>query len=376
MNSANSLPVRSRAAVVRKYGDPISVEEVGLPEVLDNGSLLVEVLACSLCGTDIHGWMGELTIPADLPSVPGHEMVGRIVAFGEGSTTDSFGMKLRIGDRVIWSHAPCGSCEECSHTRDSALCSNPQMYGYLNCESGPLGAGAFSQFAVVLPNSGRVRVPEEVSDELASIAACAIRSAAKAVDTLGRTSASDVILVQGCGPIGLFATAMLSLSMHSELIVIGGPDDRLELARSYGASATISIDDFPTPEARSRELTRITGGARPSKILEMSGGRTAFSEGLELAAKGARYVLMGQVADWSTPSAPGRITMKNLSVLGAFSGSIVYYREALNFLVEYGDEFDFGSMITGKYTLNQVNQAFESMRSFKDIKAVIYPGRV
>lgn len=369
------LPTSTRAAVIREHGAPLSLETVPLPEHLDAGALLVEVLACSVCGTDIHGWLGHLTIPAALPTVPGHEMVGSIIAMGEGADRDSFGEPLQPGDRVIWSHAPCGSCEGCATHRDSALCERPQMYGYLNCEEQPYGAGGFADHAVVLPRAGRVRVPDGVSDELASIAACAVRSAANAVETLGRTKPSDTIVVQGSGPIGLFATAMLSLGSFRDLIVVGGPDDRLRLAESYGATAVVSVEEHATPEEREAAVLRATGGRRPTKLLEMSGGRTAFAEGLQLAAKGARYVLMGQVAGWDAPSPPGRITMKNLQVLGAFSGAIDHYREALLFLEQAADRFDFAAIISNRYTLEQVNDAFENMRAMRDTKAVILPQR-
>lgn len=369
------LPTSTRAAVVRAHGEPLTIEQVPLPERLAPGSLLVEVLACSVCGTDVHGWLGHLTIPAALPSVPGHEMVGRILAFGEGAELDSFGEPLATGDRVIWSHAPCGACEGCASARDSALCSRPQMYGYLNCEQVPYGAGGFAEHSVVLPRAGRVRVPDAVSDELASVAACAVRSAANAVETLGRTKPSDTVLVQGSGPIGLFATAMLSLGSYRELVVVGGPADRLALATSYGATATVSVEEHTTPEAREAAVLVATDGRRPTKMLEMSGGRTAFAEGLQLAGKGARYVLMGQVAGWDTPVPPGRITMKNLDVRGAFSGDITHYREALLFLAQQAEHFDFSAIVSNRYGLSQVNEAMENMRTMRDTKAVILPQR-
>lgn len=367
------LPATTRAAVVRTHGDPLTIEQVPLPDHLAPGALLVEVLACSVCGTDVHGWLGHLTIPAALPSVPGHEMVGRILSFGEGAEVDSFGEQLAVGDRVIWSHAPCGACEGCADARDSALCARPQMYGYLNCEQVPYGAGGFAEHSVVLPRAGRVRVPDAVTDELASVAACAVRSAANAVETLGRTNPSDTVLVQGSGPIGLFATAMLSLGSYRELVVVGGPADRLALATAYGATATVSVEEHTTPEAREAAVLAATEGRRPTKLLEMSGGRTAFAEGLQLAGKGARYVLMGQVAGWETPIVPGRVTMKNLDVRGAFSGAIRYYREALLFLAQQADHFDFAAIVSSRYGLAQVNEAMENMRSMRDTKAVILP---
>jgi threonine dehydrogenase-like Zn-dependent dehydrogenase len=78
----------------------------------------------------------------------------------------------------------------------------------------PYIVGGFSRHSYVLPASGRIRVPDSVSDELASVAACAVRSAANAVEQAGQTTSDDVILIQGSGPVGLFATAMLASADH------------------------------------------------------------------------------------------------------------------------------------------------------------------
>lgn len=363
----------ARAAVVSKYGDPITIERVPIPEDIEPGALLVKVLACSVCGTDVHGWQGELTITADLPSIPGHEMVGEIVAVGADSDRDSFGDALSIGDRVIWTHASCGGCPGCADHRDSALCDAPRMYGYLPVDESPYLLGGFSEFAYVLPGSGRVRVPDDVTDELASVAACAVRSAAKAVDAVGATSPGDVVLVQGSGPVGLFATAMLALRPHSRLVVVGAPDDRLRLAAEFGATDTISIDEFPTPASRHYAVLDATGGVRPTTVLEMSGGRTAFGEGLELIARGGRYVLMGQVGSAEVTSVASRITMRNLTVQGAFSGSVRYYKEALDFLQRNHTSIPFHEMISGRYALEDVDLVMNRMLAHEEVKPVMFP---
>lgn len=369
------IPKATLAAVTRAYGEPIELREVPVPQQIENGALLVEVLATSICGTDVHGWQGHLTIPADLPSIQGHEMVGRIVEFGAGDRSDSYGNPLAVGDRVIWTHASCGHCPGCMTRRDSALCENPTMYGYADVDTYPHLLGGFAHHAYVLPASGRVRVPDSVPDELASVAACAVRSAANAVDKLGAIHPGARVLVQGAGPVGLFATAMLSLSGARDLVVVGGPDSRLRMAREFGATATVSIDEFDTVGARHDEVRRLLDGARPDLILEMSGGPTAFEEGLELAAKGARYVLMGQVSSRSVDVVPSRITMKNLEVLGAFSGSVEYYKQALDFLDQFGDRFGFERMISGRFTLDQINEAMAGMLAMTQTKPVLIPSQ-
>lgn len=356
---------------MREYGGPVRLEHVRIPETIEDNALLVKVRACSVCGTDVHGWQGELTIDADLPAIPGHEMVGEILSFGRGAETDSYGSRLSVGDRVIWTHASCGHCDGCSAGRDSAMCSSPGMYGYWSIHEYPYIVGGFSDHAYVLPGSGRVRVPDEVSDELASVAACAVRSAANGIDAMGTTSVDDVVVVQGSGPVGLFATAMLSKMPRAQLIVVGGPDDRLRVASDFGADATVSIAEYPDAESRRQAILELTGGSSPNRMFEMSGAPTAFSEGLELLARGGQYIIMGQVSGNQVMSRPGRITMKNLEIRGAFSGSVRHYKTALEFLRMHQEEIPFDRIISGRYQLDDVDVVMRRMRDQEEIKPVM-----
>jgi D-arabinose 1-dehydrogenase-like Zn-dependent alcohol dehydrogenase len=105
-----SLPSISRAAVVRQFRAPVGVEEVPVPSELAPGAILTRITPCSMCGTDVHLWEGSLTTRVELPVILGHEMVGEIIALGAGADRDSVDKRIRIGDRITWSHTSCGSC--------------------------------------------------------------------------------------------------------------------------------------------------------------------------------------------------------------------------------------------------------------------------
>ena len=108
------LSVVSKAAVVRSFKAPIEIEEVPIPYDLEAGALLVRTEMGSVCGTDVHLWQGSLSAKIELPVILGHEMVGRIVALGSRADCDSVGQKLRMGDRIVWTHTSCGSCFFCT----------------------------------------------------------------------------------------------------------------------------------------------------------------------------------------------------------------------------------------------------------------------
>src|SRR6266568_5092971 len=200
-----SLPSFSKAAVVRKFGQPIQIEEVPVPREIEPGAILTRIEMCSVCGTDVHLWQGSLASKVELPVILGHEMVGRIVSLGAGVERDSVGQPLRIGDRIVWAHTSCGSCFFCTVAQEPALCQFARRYMYEAMDRFPYLLGGFAEYGYVLPDAGRILVPDGVANPLASLASCALRSVMNAFDALDGISVTDVIMVQGTGPLGLLA---------------------------------------------------------------------------------------------------------------------------------------------------------------------------
>src|SRR5665213_1305030 len=83
----------------------------------------------------------------------GHEMVGRVVKLGSGADTDSVGTKLRVGDRVVYTHTACGSCYYCTTARRPTLCSNRRAYMYENIDEPPHLLGGFAEYGYILPEA-------------------------------------------------------------------------------------------------------------------------------------------------------------------------------------------------------------------------------
>lgn len=236
------FPDYSRAAVVRESRAPWRIEEVPVPKALEPGAILTRIETCSICGTDVHLWQGSLALKVDLPVIIGHEIVGRIVALGSGADRDSIGQDLQVGDRITWTHTSCGSCFFCTVAREPTLCQHSRKYMYECMEVFPHLLGGFAKYGYVTPESGRVRVPDNVSNELASMASCAFRSVMNAVDMLEGVGTSDVVVIQGAGPLGLLATAVCKIAGARRVVTIGAPDARLDLAHDFGADEVLSID--------------------------------------------------------------------------------------------------------------------------------------
>jgi threonine dehydrogenase-like Zn-dependent dehydrogenase len=367
-----SLPTVSRAAVVRAFQAPIVIEEVPVPQELEPGSILVRIEMCSICGTDVHLWQGSLATRVELPVILGHEMVGRIVAMGGGSQRDSVGQPLRIGDRITWSHTSCGSCYFCTVAQEPTLCQNARRYMYERMDRFPYLFGGFAEYGYVLPEAGRVRVPDDLPNEFASLSSCALRSVMNAVDALGAVATTDTVVIQGAGPLGLLATAVAKISGARRVITIGAPDPRLAIAGEFGADDTISVERS-SPEERAERIKTLTNGRGADIVMEFTGHPQAFNEGLDLIRRGGRYVVVGQLGSGTTTFRPSLIVSKQLRILGSLSGRAKAYWKALEFLSTHKTSIPFERMVSSRYSLAEVNTAMERMRNYEEIKPVIEP---
>lgn len=363
-----------RAAVVREYRAPLRIEEFPVPEP-EPGALVVAIELSTICGSDVHGWQGayEGILPTELPLILGHEGVGRVTAIGAGAELDSLGVPVALGDRVVWASEPCRHCRMCTVAKKPELCPNRQLGMLTSAARPPHFFGMFAEYGYVFPKAGRLRVPDELPSEWASAATCAGRTAANAVERAGKLDYTDRVVIQGAGPVGLFCLAMALARSPRQTIVIGAPEERLAIAREWGADATISIDEHDA-EGRLEAVMELTDGEGADVIFEASGGPGAVAEGLRMAAREGRYVLIGATGAGTQEIEPHLIINRSLNVAGSFSGDIDSFHKAMLFMLAHRDRFDWDAVIGNRYPLEDLTEALEEMAGMRDIKPVIVPG--
>jgi threonine dehydrogenase-like Zn-dependent dehydrogenase len=156
--------------------------------------------------------------------------------------------------------------------------------------------------------------------------------------------------------------------------VIGAPADRLELAKAWGADVTIGIEDHPDRADRLAIIRELTGDGA-SVVFELSGGRNAVGEGLEMVARGGRYVIVGTIGGEPQPILGHLITNRGLNVMGSMGGEIDSYYKALEFMRATRHEYDWNAMLGERYGLHEVTTALERQRSLAEIKPIIAPAK-
>jgi len=366
------IPETAMAATLVGVGQPLELVQVPIPRELEHGSILVRTTTATICGTDVHHWTGEAGADAPRPRILGHEMVGRVARLGEGVTADSLGQPLAEGDRIVWAHGWCGQCYECVVAHQPTSCTGDvRTYMTRSVTEYPYLTGGFAEYCYVYPRSGRVKVPDAIADSVASASSCALRTVVHAFDELGVLDDRHSVVIQGSGPLGLFAVAKAALSSAAQVIVLGAPAARLDIARRWGATHVIDIEAMPDPAERAAAVRALTEGKGADVVVELSGARSAFLEGFDMLRRGGRFLVVGQLHPDTVAFRPRDIILKRATIIGSASASIDHYYRSLQFLERHSDRFDWSEMISTTYALTEINEALERVRTFQEIKAAI-----
>jgi alcohol dehydrogenase, propanol-preferring len=213
-----------RAAVLSAPGAPLLVQQVARP-VGGPGQILLQLEASGICHTDVHVWLGHARPrQAPQPFVLGHEGVGRVVAVGVGVENFCIGDRAGLG----WIHSTCGVCDECGEGHES-FCQHQMAHGF----DVP---GSFAEF-VVTDHRFAVALPEGEASQLAPLL-CAGLTAFGGLERAA-LKAGEHCVVFGCGGLGLYAV-QLAVRRGAIVTAVDTNEDKLALARSYGAARTIN----------------------------------------------------------------------------------------------------------------------------------------
>ena len=244
---------------------PLRLVERERPEP-EMGEVLVEVGFCGVCRTDLH--LAEGDLPPRLPSVvPGHEVVGTVVALGEGAG------RFAVGDRVgiAWLRSTCGVCRWCRSGREN-LCERSQYTGWD-------ADGGYAEFAVV-PEGFAYRLPEGFSDEQAAPLLCAgiigYRSLRRA-----RLPAGGRLGIYGFGA-SAHLTAQVAIAQGAEVHVLTRGVQARELARELGAASVGGPRDPAPVKLDSAIVFAPAGDLVPVALESLEAGGTLALAGIHV----------------------------------------------------------------------------------------------
>jgi threonine dehydrogenase-like Zn-dependent dehydrogenase len=360
-----------KAAVMSAPQKPLEVREFPQPE-LEPGAILLETIYSEVCGTDVHLHHGQLAgVP--YPIIPGHVSVGRIVRLA-GEMTDVEGNALHEGDVVTFLdvHETCGKCWFCLVAKATTRCPSRRVYGITySADEGLLGG--WSQAIYLKPGVKVIRLPEELTPERFIAAGCGLPTAVHALER-AQVQLGDSVAVQGSGPVGLNAAILAQLSGATQVIVLGAPQARLEMALAIGADHVVDIEQYE-PEERVTLVREWTGGRGADITIEATGNPAAVREGMQMTRDNGRFVVVGQYTDAGMVEVNPHwdINRKHLEIRGCWGTDFSHVYRGVKVVAKHGERFGYERFISRKYSLEEANQALADVEELKVVKAVIEP---
>ncbi len=362
--------MESKAAVLEKFNEPLVMRTFPIPE-LKEGEVLVKVEAAGVCGSDIHMWEGR-DPRIRLPMIPGHEGAGEIVEM-KGEKRDIHSVPLRAGDRVLWSRSvTCGHCYFCKVKMEPSLCPNRWVYGiHTNCAGPPYLTGNYAEYLLLVAETDLFKIEPDVDLKTLVPASCSGATAAHAFDLSGIES-GDSVLVQGVGPLGIFAVAFARSYGASQIIAIGGTEERLKMAQSFGATHILNRHQLSQKE-RMEAVMALTHGRGVDVAFEMAGEPEALKESISLVRNGGACVSAGFGEPHGTIELDcfHDLNRKNLRLQGIWVSDVRHTHMAIELILSHSEEFK--KLITHTFPLDRANEAIRVMKMKEAVKAVLTP---
>ena len=329
-----------QAAVLHKIGNKLKIERVKVPQP-GRGEVLIKVVACGVCHSDLHAIDGDWEPHPTLPLIPGHEVAGHVAAVGDGVTD------LKAGDAVgvPWMYSACGKCEFCLAGMET-ICKSGEATGY----SKP---GGYAEYMVA--DAAFVgRLPKGIDFyEMAPILCAGVTT----YRGLKRTNArpGQWMAVVGVGGLGHIAV-QYAKAMGYRVAAVDVDDAKLKLAKKLGAEFVVNGREQDAP----RELRRKIGGVHGAVVTAVAPQAFEQAIGMLRPAGTVCYIGLPGGKQDAIRASISAIVNWELTVRGSNVGTRLDLNEAVAFAAN--------GLVTAKIKtapLGKINEIFDEMRAGK-----------
>jgi threonine dehydrogenase-like Zn-dependent dehydrogenase len=202
---------------------------------------------------------------------------------------------------------------------------------------------------------------------------CALSQVLYGLDAVG-FGFGENIAIQGAGGLGIYATAVARDMGADKVIVIDGIEERLELARAFGADELIDMRELKTPAERVQRVKELTGGWGADVVAELVGFPHVIPEGIDMLGNGGRYLEIGNISyGMACELQPSVLTTANKSIVAVMLYDRLSLKKALDFLSRAKDKYPFDKILSRTYPLEEINKAFEEQDKGLVSRSTIIP---
>jgi S-(hydroxymethyl)glutathione dehydrogenase / alcohol dehydrogenase len=333
--------MKSRAAILVEQKQPLVIEDVEVPAI-KLGQVLVRVLVSGICGSQLGEIDGIKGPDRFLPHLLGHEGCGEVLEVGEGVR------HVKPGDRVVLHWRKGAGLESVAPVYDAKI--------------GRVNAGwvtTFNDHAVVSENRVTA-IPPDVDLEVAALLGCAVTTGFGVVTNNARLAIGESIAVFGAGGIGLNIMQGAAVAGGHPIIALDRFDNRLQLARSLGATHTINT----TTKDAAEEIRRIVGADGVDVAVDNTGNVEVIALASRLTNARGRTVLVGVPPQDSTAAIATLPLHFEKRLVGSHGGESRPEIDIPRYvrLIQSG-RLDLHPLIGQTYALDDVNDAIADMRS-------------
>jgi len=360
-----------KAAVMREYGKPLTIEdiEIARPQA---GEVKVHISAVGLCHTDISVFHGGF--PPPLPVVLGHEGVGVVEEVGIGVTG------LKQGDKVLFNALVyCGECPNCAKGYYGACIKNGFLMfgGTMRDGTTRLKKGneaihsyfcqsSFAEYSITHQDF-LIKVPQDLDANKLTALCCGAASGIGAVFNRAKIWPAAEVAVLGCGVVGMGAIMAAKLSGATKIIAIDILENKLNLAKQFGATHTIDASKDNVVDS----VRQISDGGVDFAIEAIGKGET-ISQSLDALKPGGTSVVVGAVPFGEKVSIDPVQLVGEKAIMGSIIGTLKPHYDIPKYIELYREgKLPVDKLIQAEYTLDKINEAITAAQKGKFLKAII-----
>jgi len=331
----------AKAAILAESRKPLIVDEIGLPDALEAGQVLVKVLHTSICGAQINEIEAVKGVDKFLPHLLGHEASATVLEIGPGVT------HVQPGDTVVLHWRP-----------SQGIQSRTPAYTWRGAKLNAGWVTTFNDYAVVSENRMTV-IPADFDLKIAPLFGCAVTTAAGVVNNDAHLKVGESVVIFGVGGVGLNLVQFAALAGAHPVVAIDLLDHKLAMAKERGATHTLNSSkagDLP------EQIRKIVGPKGPDKVLETTGVKSVIELAYELTHADGTCVLVGvpneKVSIYTLPIHFNKV------LTGSHGGDAAPHIDIPRIIrLSRAGKISFDGIITHEFPLDEINAALDLVRS-------------